>query len=171
MRFRQGKQSEAIRLADEYSKRAPSDSLGWLLLASSRYLANDARGALVAWNAIGRPTIDLLRIDGTRHIRFRALSSGMDIAPRQVLTPSTYALAQRRIDDIPAVATGRVAYTAIAGGVAEVRATVLERAVVAPLPQLLAVNAMRAALRQDVLLRVDSPLGLGEAWRDRKSVV
>lgn len=164
VRFRQGKQSEAIRLADEYSKRAPSDSLGWLLLASSRYLANDARGALVAWNAIGRPTIDLLRIDGTRHIRFRALSSGMDIAPRQVLTPSSYALAQRRIDDIPAVATGRVAYTAIAGGVAEVRATVLERAVVAPLPQLLAVNAMRAALRQDVLLRVDSPLGLGEAW-------
>ena len=164
VRFRQGKQSEAIRLAGEYSRRAPSDSLGWQLLASSRYLAGDARGALLAWNAIGRPTIDLLRIDGTQRVRFRILAGAMDIAPQRVLTPSRYALAQRRIGAVPALLTSRAAYTAVVGGAVEVRASVVERPVVEPLPQLLVTNAVRAALRQDVLLRVSSPLGLGELW-------
>ena len=164
VRFRQGKQSEAIRLADEYLRRAPSDSLGWQLLASSRYLAGDTRGALLAWNAIGRPSIDLLRIDGTRHIRFRILAEAMNVTPQRVLTPSRYALAQRRITDIPALATSRVGYTAVAGGAVEVRSVVLERPFVEPLPQLLIVNAVRAAVRHDVLFRVSSPLGLGELW-------
>ena len=164
VRFRQGKQSEAIRLADEYLRRAPSDSLGWQLLASSRYLSGDARGALLAWNAIGRPRVDLLRIDGTRHIRFRIVADAMDVAPQRVLTPSRYALSQRRIAEIPALAMSRVGYTAVAGGAVEVQSVVVEHPVVEPLPQLLIVNAVRAAVRNDVVLRVSSPFGLGELW-------
>jgi predicted double-glycine peptidase len=164
VRFRQGRHAEVIRLADEYSRRAPSDSLGWQLLASSRYLAGDTRGALQAWNAIGRPDVDLLRIDGTQHVRFRKLASAMGIGPQDVLTPSRFAMAQRRIADVPALAMSRVAYTAVAGGAVEVRAVVVERPVLEPLAQIIAINAVLAAARQDVLLRVTSPLGLGEAW-------
>ena len=164
VRFRQGKQSEAIRLAGEYSRRAPSDSLGWQLLASSRYLSGDTHGALLAWNNIGRPTIDLLRIDGTRRVRFRILASAMDLAPQRTLTPSRYGLAQRRVADVPALSMSRVGYTVIVGGAVEVRAVVVEHPVLEPLPQLLVVNAVRAAVRQDVLLGVSSPLGLGELW-------
>ena len=97
VRFRQGQYREATRMAEEYSRVAPTDSLGWQLLASSRYLSGDATGALLAWNIVGRPAIDLLRIDGSRHIAFRSLADVIDVAPGVVLTPSRLALAQRRL--------------------------------------------------------------------------
>ncbi len=164
VRFRQGKQVEAARLAAEYARRAPDDSLGWQLLASSRYLADDFHGALQAWNAIGRPTIDLLRIDGTQHIRFRPLANSIGTAPGTVLTPQRFALAQRRLADIPSLAVSRVTYTAVTGGVVEVRAVVVERPLVDPLPQLLAVGVVRAVTRRDATLALSTPFGAGEQW-------
>ena len=164
VRFRQGKQVEAARLAAEYARRAPNDSLGWQLLASSRYLADDFHGALQAWNAIGRPTIDLLRIDGTQHIRFRPLASSIGTAPGSVLTPPRFALAQRRLADIPSLAVSKVTYTAVTGGVVEVRAVVIERPFVDPLPQLLVVSVVRAVTRRDATLALSTPFGAGEQW-------
>lgn len=169
VRFRQGKHAEAMRLAYEYSRRAPADSLGWQLLASSRYLAGDALGALQAWNVIGRPVIDLLRIDGISHIRFRTLADGMGIHAGDVLTPARLALAQRRIADIPALAVTRASYTGVAGGAVEVHAVVVERPLLDRLPLLLAGTAISAVFRREVSLATHSPLGLGEVltgqWR------
>jgi len=164
VRFRQGKQSDAIRLASAYTQRAPLDSLGWQLLASSRYLAGDARGALVAWNVIGRPTIDLLRIDGTKRVRFGVLARAIGVTPGRVLTPSRIELAARRIADVPALTSADVRYRAGAGGVVEVRAAVVEHPVVAPWPQLLLINAARTMVRDDVELAVSTPFGVGEVW-------
>ncbi len=164
IRFRQGKQIEAARLAAEYARRAPADSLGWQLLASSRYLADDATGALQAWNAIGRPTIDLLRIDGTQHIRFRPLASSIATPPARVLTPLRFALAQRRLADVPAIAVSRVTYSAVAGGAVEVRAVVVERPRTVPLPELFVVGAVRALAARDATFAVNTPFGAGEQW-------
>jgi len=164
VRFRQGKQAEATHLAAAYTRRAPNDSLGWQLLASTRYLTGDDDAALQAWNAIGRPTIDLLRIDGTRHIRFRVLASHIGTSPGTILTPPRLALAQRRIADIPSLEGTRVAYAAVSGGTVEVRAVVTEHSRVDPLPQLLVVGAVRAAVRRDAALVVSTPFGAGERW-------
>lgn len=164
VRFRQGRRAEAMRLADEYLRRVPDDALGWQLLASSRYLAGDANGALKAWNTIGRPTVDLLRIDGTRHIRFRTLADAMAVPPGLVLTPTRFTLAQRRIVDIPALSVARVTYTAVPGGVVEVRAAVVERPVVEPIPRLLVRGALRAVVHREVGLTVNTPMGAGEQW-------
>ncbi len=164
VRFRQGRRPEAIVLANAYSRRAPADTLGWQLLASSRYLVGDETGALQAWNTIGRPTIDLLRIDGSRHIRFRALADGIDLRPGAVLTPSRFKFAQRRLSDIPALATARVKYAAVAGGVVEVRGVVTERPLTEPLGPVLVISAIRAAVRQSVTLSASTPLGRGELW-------
>jgi len=164
VRFRQGRPADAVRLADEYARRAPGDSLGWQLLASSRYLTGDARGALQAWNMIGRPVVDLVRIDGTAHTRFRGLIDAIGVRPSSALTPDALGLARRRLADIPALTAARVAYTAVEGGVVEIRGAVVERPIVEPWPQLLVGAAVDAAIRRDASVSLDSPLGFGERW-------
>jgi hypothetical protein len=164
VRFRQGRQAEAVRLADEYVRRDPVDTLGWQLLATSRYLTGNASDALVAWNAIGRPAVDLVRIDGSQHIRFSPMADAIAIPPGVLLTPARLALAQRRIADIPALALARVSYVAVTGGVVEVRAAVVERPVLEPIPWLLVSGALHAVARSEVGLTVSTPLGIGESW-------
>jgi hypothetical protein len=164
VRFRQGRQVEAVRLAEEYVRRDPVDTLGWQLLASSRYLTGNATEALLAWNAVGRPAVDLVRIDGSQHIRFSAMADAIAIPSGVLLTPARVALAQRRIADIPALALARVSYTAVPGGVVEVRAAVVERPVVEPMPWLLVSGALHAVARSEVGLTVSTPLGIGETW-------
>ena len=164
IRFRQGRTIETVQLAQAYVLRAPHDTLGWQLLASSRYLARDARGALQAWNSIGLPALDLVRIDGSSHTRFRVLHDAMSLRTGRELTPDRLALSRRRLSDIPSLAMSRVEYTAVEGAAVEVRATVLEHPVVTPLPQLLVGAALDAGIRRDASLSVHSPLGRGERW-------
>ena len=164
VRFRRHQFADAVRLADEYSRRVPADSLGWQLLASSRYLLGDADGALSAWNMVGKPVVDLVRIDGTAHTRFLGLSDAIGIRPSTTLAPDALGLARRRLADVPALAVARVAYTAVDGGVVEVRAVVVDRPIIEPLPQLLVGAVVDAAIRREANVSVFSPLGFGERW-------
>ncbi len=164
IRFRQGRQAEAKRLAAEYLRRAPGDGLGWQLLASSRYLTGDGDGALEAWNAIGRPTVDLVRIDGSHHVRFQAIADAIAIPHGIVLTPGRLALAKRRAVDIPALALAQVSYAAVPGGAVEVHAAVVERPVLGSISRLLVAGALRAAVHHDAGLTLATPLGAGERW-------
>ena len=164
VRFRQGRHAEAVRLADEYVRRDPVDTLGWQLLATSRYLTGNATDALVAWNAIGRPTVDLVRIDGSRHIRFSTMADAIAIPFGVLLTPARLALAQRRVADIPALALARVTYAAVPGGLVEVRAAVVEHPMLEPILWLLISGALHAVARSEVGLSVSAPLGIGESW-------
>jgi hypothetical protein len=164
VRFRQGRNAEAIRLASEYLAIAPRDEHGWQLLATSRYLAGDRDGALQAWNETGRPTIDLVRIDGVREIRFRAIAGAMAVPAGTLLTPSRLALARRRVSDIPALRRAAVEYQPIPGGLVEVRAAVVERPTVDPAWRLVAAGAIRALAQHEMSLEVASPTGAGELW-------
>jgi hypothetical protein len=164
LRFREGRHAESTVLAATYVARVPGDLLGWQLLASGRYRAGDASGALAAWNRIGRPTTDLVRIDGSEQVRYRTLLDAVDVEPGTMLTPRRLALAQRRVADIPALALARVSYVAVAGGAVELRAAVVERPVFDPLPQQLVAGAVRAVTRREVGLSTASPLGAGERW-------
>ncbi|MES3032494.1 MAG: papain-like cysteine protease family protein [Gemmatimonadota bacterium] len=173
VRFRQGRRAESAQLAEQYLQRMPGDSLGWQLLASARYLSGDPRGALAAWNVVGRPRVDLVRIEGSRRIRFRTLAEAANIAPGAVLTPTRLGLAQRRLADTPALAAARVSYQPVTGGVVEVRADVVERPLTRPIRELLAVEATRAAFARQVNVALSTPLGLGELftahWRWRRA--
>jgi hypothetical protein len=61
VRFKQGRQPEAIQLVTDYLTLAPDDDHGWQLLAASRYLRRSRRRARLE---PARPTvIDLVRID------------------------------------------------------------------------------------------------------------
>ncbi len=164
VRFRQGAHGDAAALSDEYTRIVPADSLGWQLLASSRYLTRDAIGALRAWNRVGRPPVDLLQIDGGRRTRYATLADAIHLMPGAMLTPPRLALAQRRLADVPTLLQSRVTYVPVTGGAVEVRAAVVERARVDPLAQLLVVEASRAVATRQIFANVSAPLGLGDLW-------
>lgn len=164
VRFKQGRHAEAIRLAEEYLALVPDDALGWQLLAASRYLTGDQDGALHAWNQAGRPTVDLVRIEGARRIRFQEIADAISVPHGAVLTPSRLALARRRVSDVPALRRAAVEYQPVPGGSVEVRAAVVERPVVGRAWRLLAAAALRAVTQNEVGLAVATPLGAGELW-------
>ena len=164
VRFRQGRHADAIALVTRYLMLVPNDELGWRILASSRYLTGDDDGALAAWNHVGGPTVDLLRIDGTRAIRFRQIADVMSVPHSTVLTPSRLALARRRVSEIPALHSSSVSYQPVPGGLVEIHAAVVERPMLSPAWRLGAAGLIRAVARSEVGLEVASPTGGGELW-------
>ena len=164
VRFKQGRHAEVIQLAAAYVGLVPGDELGWQLLATSRYLTGDQDGALQAWNQVGRPTVDLVRIDGTKRTRFRELAGAISVSHGTVLTTSGLALARRRLSDIPALRLAAVEYRPVPGGQVEVRVAVVERPIVEPAWRLVAAGAIRALARHEVGFEVASPTGAGELW-------
>ncbi len=164
VRFKQGRHDEVTRLAAEYLAVAPGDGYAWQLLATSRYLTGDQDGALAAWNQVGRPVVDLIRIEGTRRIRFQELAGAISVPPGTVLTPSRLALARRRMAEVPALRGAAVEYQPVPGGIVEVRVAVAERPLVDRAWRLVAVGAIRALAQNEVGLDIASPTGAGELW-------
>ena len=164
VRFKQGMHSAAIRLAEEYLAASPGDESGWHLLAASRYLTGDLEGALAAWNELGRPTIDLIRVDGSRKIRYREIADAASLTSGSVLTPARLVLSQRRVSSVPALRRATVGYQPVPGGIVEVRVAVVERPVVDRAWRLLAAGAIGAVAQREVGLQVASPTGAGELW-------
>lgn len=164
VRFKERRWGEAVRLSGDYVTRAPDDRLGWQLLAASRYLSGDRTGALRAWNRVGAPIVDLVRIDGLRRVRFRTIADAVAVPRGTVLTPADLALARRRVADIPALRRAAVEYQPVEGGRVEVQAAVAERPLVEPVWRLLGVGALRAITRREVAVAIATPTGGGELW-------
>lgn len=164
VRFRQRRYDQSLILSEAYVARAPEDTLGWRILAVSRYLTGDPAGALTAFNRIGEPTVDLVRIDGLRRTRFTVVRDAIGLRPQTLLTPERQTMAQRRVDDIPALYRGHVGYQPADDGLAEVRAVVAERPMIEPVLSLLVGNVLRGLTREEVDAAVAGPLGAGELW-------
>ncbi len=164
IRFKQGRDAEVIRVVSEYLALVPDDEYAWQLLATSRYRAGDRDGALRAWNRVGRPAVDLIRIDGVREIRFREIAGAISLPPGTLLTPSRLALARRRVSDVPALSQGIVDYQPVPGGLVEVRASVVERPLVDRAWRLAAAAGIGALAMREVSLQIASPTGGGEMW-------
>lgn len=164
IRFRQGRHAESISLVTHYLAAAPRDTLGWQLLATSRYLTGDPDGALEAWNETGQPIVDLLRIDGLRDLRFRQVATAAQLPHGSLLTPTVLALARRRLAELPGVARGGVGYQPVGDGLVEVRVQVAERPLIDPPWRLLAAGAIRAVAQQEAELEFGTRSGAGERW-------
>lgn len=168
VRFKQGRYQDATRLVSDYLDQVPGDSLAWQLLASSRYLDGDSHGALQAWNRIGHPLVDSLRIDGTRGGNKR-LVRAVAIRERTLLTSTRLTLAQRRLTDLPSVERARLSYRVNLDGSVEVHAFARERPIVDPAWRLAAATAAHALAAETVRLEVTNLVGAGEhlvaEWR------
>ena len=139
-----------------------SDQYAWNLLATARFVEHDDLGALSAWNHAGQPRVDLLTVQGLSRTRYRIASDATGLTPRDVLTPGSLLLAQRRLQDVPAFASARVSYRPESGGRAVVDAAVVERDLFPRTYAALGAIAVEAAVNRFVSTTVASPTGGGE---------
>ena len=129
VRFLQRRYEEAETLAETALEASPRDETAWELLATSRYLQGDLLGALEAWNQIGRPRTDVVRIEGVERIDHPVIVRRTGLEPRTPITPSDFARAERRLDDLPTIKGVALNYFPRADGSADVRAVLSERSV------------------------------------------
>jgi hypothetical protein len=128
LRFRQSRLEDASELAGRLLEVDPADAWGWDLLASIRFLSDDASGALRAWNRVGRPVVQAVRIQGGEAsadgVAYREQARRAGIAEGQVLTPEALALGVRRLETLPSVSRARLDYRPVASGGADVEGAV-----------------------------------------------
>lgn len=167
VRFRQKRFDQSAILSEEYVRRVPDDTLGWLILATSQYLTGNPPDALASWNRVGQPDVDLVQVEGLRRTRFRVALDAIDIPHGLRLAPSDLSIARRRLNEVPAFYRARVDYLPVQDGLAEVRAAVAERPLVEPWIPLLTSNGVSAITREEVALELGSIIGAGERWNGR----
>lgn len=145
------------------------DVFAWKVLATARFLEDDRRGALAAWNRAGEPTLDLIRVRGLTHTRARAVERLIGVTPGDRLTLASFDRALRRVDELPSATSTALAYQPVPGGLAELHATVADRALVPSSPIGLGAIGIRAAVTREVEVSTGSLTGGGErltgAWR------
>jgi len=155
VRLGEGRPGEAEALAARLVRLHPDHAQGWALLAASRYLQDDTRGALEAWSR-GQPLrvrdIEIRVISQSRpsgpsglsgpsgpsgpSIGARPGTSGADaarmtriagIAPGEPLTLEGLVRGERRLRALPAASRARLEYRALPGGEAQVEGAVILR--------------------------------------------
>lgn len=125
--FAEGRYRDAETAAAREVASDPANKDAWRLLAASRYLVGDERGALDAWNRAGDPRVDLVRLEGLVRTPHRVVERLIDIPSADPLTAERLARADRRLALLPSRQASRVSFTALPGNLAEVRGAVVER--------------------------------------------
>ena len=169
LRFSESRWSEARDLALSAVRLEPDDTYAWQVVAASRYLMGDAMGALDAWNHAGEPRMDTIGIHGADRTRQPVVARAAGWQPRQVLTSDAFALALRRLRELPIASDARMRYEPTGGGLARVEIFLDERQTLPGGWWDVAVHGARALLLDQLQIDVAGPLGAGEtasvAWR------
>ncbi len=169
LRFQQGRLSEAEALAVRLVQVDPASAYGWELLAVTRYLQDDTRGALRAWGH-GRPLV--VRDIEVRIVGYsgpRVSGKGADpvrisgIIPGRPLTLEGLVRGERRLSALPAASRARLGYRALSGGEAAVDGAVVLRAGNPFTGPALIGHGLRLPGRRVHLVSAD-PLGRLEQW-------
>jgi hypothetical protein len=174
VRLLQGRLADAESLAQSATADDPRDEYLWRLLGTVKFLLDDQRGALRAWNAIGEPSIDLVRIDGLTRTRQRVVEQLVGVRAGRLLTPGALLQARRRLADLPSAFSSRVDFTPVPSGQAELHATLAEREVLPHSRWDLLSLGISAAADREVRATTGSFTGGGESltadwrfWPDR----
>ena len=169
IRVLQRRWADVEALAATAARIQPEDTYTWRLLGTSRFVQNDRIGALEAWNRAGEPKLDLVSVAGLTGTRQRVVERLIGSTPQSVLTPGAFALARRRLAELPSAAATAIEYVPVPAALVELRATVDERPL-APtdLWSYAAIGGI-AAVRREVQFSTGSFSGGGErltiAWR------
>ena len=168
LRVVQRRWPEAAELAATALARDPEDEYASRLLGTARFIGDDQLGALDAWNRMHEPRIDLIRIDGLVRTRYRVVERYLGLKTGEVLTRSALFRARRRLDELPS-GFATVDFVPLSSGLAEVRATVVERSIAPRNLFDLAVVGLATAVTREVIVPIVSPTGGGEQitadWR------
>jgi hypothetical protein len=169
LRFSQSRWSAAADLALTAARLAPEDPYAWQLAGTSRHLLGDTIGALHAWNHTGEPSIDAVTVRGAERTPWPVIVRASALQPPRVLTPESYALALRRLREIPSISDVRLRYAPLDGGRARVDVFVDERQTLPRGWIAGATLAARTLLLHELAVDLPGNLNAGEresaAWR------
>jgi hypothetical protein len=167
--FRVSHWREAASLAERATVVDPANADAWELLGSARYLADDASGALEAWNHVHEPPIDVVTITGARRTPQPALMHLIGLEPRTVLSPDAFSRAARRLSDAPTAASTRLTYAPEADDRVDVSAAIAERDAFPHEPVPLAALAAHSIVAEELQVSLAGLAGQGELitgdWR------
>jgi Peptidase C39 family len=164
VRFAQRQWKEAVDLAERAAWLDPHDSYTWDVLGSSRFVLNDVIGALDAWNHLGKPRVDSIRIEGLRRTRHSVLAEALGVPPDTLLTPQLFRLAERRLEELPDRAAARIAFRPETDGFATVDVGITERATRPQGSSEWAAEAARTIVDREVTVTTAGARGQGEIW-------
>ena len=177
IRLLQRRWGEVSDLASAALAEDPSDAHAWRLLATSRFVQDDRSGALDAWNHVGEPRLDLIRIDGLVRTRQRIVEQLLPIDRNDIVTPERFVRARRQLRELPSAASAELTFVPVPSGFVELRATVAERSLIPADRSSLAALGVVAALRREVEVSSGALTGGGERitlgwrfWPDRPRV-
>jgi predicted double-glycine peptidase len=168
LRAVQRRWAEAADLASAALAREPGDAYTSRLLASARFIGDDQLGALDAWNRTREPRIDLIRVDGLTRTRYRVVEHALGLKTGEELTRNALIRSRRRLSELPS-GSGTVDFVPLPSGLAEVRATLVERPIVPQTTFDLGMLGLTTAVTRELVLPIGSPTGGGEqitaGWR------
>ncbi len=165
----QEKWAEASTYATGAVHRNANDEHAWRILATSRFILGDVAGALIAWNHLSEPVIDIVNVQGLDRTRYVAATNSMRLHPGDVLGVEELTAAGRRLAALPSAQIARVNYRPLENGRTAVDAVVIERPHSPLTLGALVTNAVSAAADGQVSLAMASPTGAGDlvsaSWR------
>jgi hypothetical protein len=164
VRFAQRRWSDAAALAREAVTLHSADPYAWDVLGSSLFLQEDSIGALQAWNHLGRPRVNAVRIEGLRRTRYQVIAAALHIETGEVLTAEAFQRSRRLLNELPDRAAARVALRPEADGFASVDVVLHERSVRPRGAVEWAAASARTAVDREVRVPVAGFTGQGEVW-------
>jgi hypothetical protein len=164
VRFAQRRWREAEVLARQVLRQSPDDEYANDVLGSALFMQDDEIGALRAWNRIGKPRVNRVRIEGLHRTRYQIVTELMGIQPNMLLTAEDYGRARRRLGELPDRITTRLAVKPEADGFATVDVVVVEIAAVPRGPIEWAGASARTVANRQLDIAVPGTTGQGEVW-------
>jgi hypothetical protein len=164
IRFSQQRWGEAATLAERALDRNARDAYAWDVLGSSRFILDDADGALQAWNHIDKPTIDSVQITGLTRTRYAFVTRIAALAPNTLLTARQLSLADRRIHELPDRLAAAVGYRPGDDGFATVNVDLVERSRRPHSPVEWTAFGVQAAVEREISVAIPGNTGQGELW-------
>jgi predicted double-glycine peptidase len=164
VKFAQRRWADSSALAERAVALGDTDPYVWEVLASSRYMQDDSGGALAAWNQIGKPLVNIVRIHGIQRTRYPIVDQMLSLPVNSLLTEQAFRRAERRLLELPDRLTARLTYRLERDGYATVDVALVERPTVPEQPAGWAVAAARSAVEREARIVVPGSTGQGEIW-------
>jgi len=164
VRFAQRRFDEAAALASEAAHRDATNVYAWDVLGSTRFIQNDLPGALEAWNWIGKPRLDSLRIDGLERTRFALIAESLALTPNEILTGDRFRFAERRLQQLPNRQSARIGYRLDSDGFATVDIGFVERSSLPHGSMEWAAAGVHSLIDREASVSTPGWMGVGEVW-------
>ncbi|HZR26446.1 MAG TPA: C39 family peptidase [Vicinamibacterales bacterium] len=164
VRFAQRRWRDAASMARQALAFDARDAYALDVLGSSLFMLDDPVGALRAWNLIGKPTLDRVRISGLRRTRYETINEAIGLTPGALLTADAFEQARRRLDELPDRAVARLDVKPDADGFAAVDIAIAERSSVPTGVADWSAIGLGAAVDRELTATLPGFTGQGDTW-------